>query len=119
MGAVLDLSDVTRGNPRATRAKPDPVDRRWLSERDRRILARAEEKLQGSAFHFDDALRALMDAVQELIPAGRCYFLGTRERRPVFGSVVSGVGITEGDHSVRLVLLDRGGGSTLLGRFGP
>jgi hypothetical protein len=79
MGAVLDsartasgytsLTDVAKRDPRATRAKPGPVDRTRLSERDRRIIARAQEKLQGSVFHFDDALRALRDAVQELMPA--------------------------------------------------
>src|SRR5580698_313862 len=67
-----------------------------LSARDRRILALALRKLGGAATDFGEAVRAVREAVDELIPAGRIYLLGAADQGPIVGSIVSGVGITEG-----------------------
>ncbi|WP_437660934.1 hypothetical protein [Sorangium sp. So ce1182] len=90
-----------------------------LSERDRRIVALARRKLGGVAAGFDEALRALREAVEESIPAGRIYLLGTSELSPVVGSLVSGVGIAAATEGVVLVRLHRDGQRTTLGRLSP
>jgi hypothetical protein len=91
-----------------------------VSERDRCILARAREKLHASSFGWADAIYALRESVEELIPAGRCYFLGKHNDQPVIGSVISGVGITEGlDGSVWWVTRDASGRFTPWGTLGP
>jgi hypothetical protein len=92
---------------------------RSVSERDRRILSRAHEKLPSGVVDWGDAVRALNEAVEELIPAGRCYFLGTSEDRPVVGSLVSGVGIAPGIDSIQLVVRGPCGSFTSVGRLGP
>jgi hypothetical protein len=88
-----------------------------LSERDRNILALARRKRGGRPLEFDEALRCLREAVEELIPAGRTYFLGKTELGPIVGSIVSGVGIVAGPEDVLVVHVDRDGHRTPLGRF--
>ena len=80
-----------------------------ISERDRRILARARQKLsKDGAIDWEEALRALREATEELIPNGRIFLLGPRMQRnalsaitppdvltPLVGSLISGVGIVQ------------------------
>lgn len=82
-----------------------------LARRDQLIVELARGKLAGAAC-FTEAARALQEAVAETIPAGRIYVLGGG----AIGSLISGVGIVEGDAGVQLVHV-RGGRTTLLGRF--
>jgi hypothetical protein len=97
----------------------EQFERIALSERDRRIIALAHRKLGGMTVDFDEALRALREAVEELIPAGRIYLLGAAELGPIVGSLVSGVGIAAGAEGVVLVHVDRDGRRATLGRFAP
>jgi hypothetical protein len=90
-----------------------------LSDRDQRIIALARRELGGANVGFDEAVRALREAVEALIPAGRIYLLGTAELGPIVGSLVSGVGIAAGTEGVILVHLARDGRTTTLGRFSP
>jgi hypothetical protein len=83
-----------------------------LSDRDRRILARTLEALGGAAPDFDEALRALREAVAEIIPSGRTFFLGAGDRGPIVGSLVSGVGLAAGPEGVIVVRVDRFGRRT-------
>jgi hypothetical protein len=64
-----------------------------VTARDRRILSRATSKLAGARPDFGEAVRALREAVEEEIPAGRIFWLGDGDESPIFGSLVSGVGI--------------------------
>lgn len=97
--------------------KPDAMARGSLSERDTRILALTLRKLGGSAPDFGEAVRALREAVEELIPAGRTYFLGATDRGPIVGSIVSGVGIAAGEEGVLLIRTDHARRTTLLGNL--
>jgi hypothetical protein len=54
-----------------------------LTERDRRILTLASRKLGSSRVDFDEALKALQEAAEELIPAGRVYVLGASDLGPI------------------------------------
>ncbi len=63
-------------------------------------------KLGGAAPDFGEAVRALREAVEEVIPAGRLYHLGAAPRGAIVGSIVSGVGITAGASGVLLVRVD-------------
>ncbi len=89
-----------------------------MSERDRHILTLASSKACHSN-DFNEALRALHEAVHELIPAGRTYFLGSGKHGPIVGSIVSGVGITEELGEVVVVRAHPETGYTMLGRFSP
>ncbi len=89
-----------------------------VGERDRRILRRATQKLRGTVPDWGDAVRALHEAVEELIPAGRVYFLGRSGRDAVVGSLVSGIGIVPGIDAIQLVVRSRTGSFDSLGRFG-
>jgi hypothetical protein len=98
-----------------------------ISRRDRKIVGRALRKLGGAGLGFDDALRALREATEELIPDGRVYFLGAAGAAgsagtasgPIVGSLISGVGIVESATGIELVRVERGGGEIrTLGRFG-
>jgi hypothetical protein len=73
--------------------------------------------MNGRTSDFDEALRALREAVAELIPSGRVYLLGTNERGPVIGSLITGVGIGVGDGLVELIRVHQGGHPTILGRL--
>lgn len=88
-----------------------------LTERDSCILRRALRKLNGHATDFNEASRALREAVAELIPAGRVYLIGHTQRGPVIGSLITGVGIGIGDGHVELMHTRAGGQPTTLGRF--
>jgi hypothetical protein len=88
-----------------------------VSLRDERILALASRKL-ASTDDFDSAVRALREAVGELIPAGRVYLLGQRDGAPVVGSIVSGIGIAGSDRGVFVVQVAPRG-QALLGRLRP
>jgi hypothetical protein len=97
----------------------DASTRVRLSTRDQSIVALACQKLANSTVQFGDALRALREATEELIPAGRTYLLGTCHAGPIVGSIISGVGIVPGVDAVLLVHIDRSGGLTPLGTLIP
>ena len=78
-----------------------------VGERDRRIIVLARSKLFGSRCDFERAIRALCEALEELIPAGRVFVLGAGERGPIVGSLVSGVGIADTASGVQLVRVYR------------
>jgi hypothetical protein len=96
-----------------------PFGRVSLSPRDREILTLALRKLRGSRVSFGDALRALREAVEERIPAGRTYLLGIDGNGPVVGSIVSGVGIVESADGILVVRIAPDGHRTVLGRMEP
>ncbi|MFV8749618.1 hypothetical protein ACNOYE_03590 [Nannocystaceae bacterium ST9] len=104
-------SVLVRTPPRVPDASSWPT----LADRDRRILESMLAKLSGVALVFDDAARALHEAVEQLIPGGRTFFLGVGLRGPILGSIVSGVGITPGPSVVVLVRIDRAGRPLALG----
>lgn len=89
-----------------------------VSERDWRILALAARKARVTK-DFNEALRALREAVEELIPAGRIYFLGSGKHGPIVGSIASGVGITADLGEILVVRVHPEAGYTTLGRFSP
>jgi len=88
-----------------------------ISHRDQRVFALAARKLDGEAVDFNEALRALREAVDELIPAGRTFLLGDTEFGPIIGSIISGVGIVPGEDGVLVVQVGRNGHTTTLGRL--
>lgn len=106
-----------------------------MSERDLRILLSARRKLQGARVDFAEAVRALREAVEESIPAGRIFVLGQSDQAPrsgpardpadepvvgpIVGSLLSGVGITESRDGVRLLRVARDGLRIDLGLFVP
>jgi hypothetical protein len=87
-----------------------------LSPRDRRILSLAARKL-GASRDFGDALRALREATEEIIPAGKTFFLGANAHGPMVGSILSGVGLASGPDGLVMVRV-REGECSVLGRFG-
>jgi hypothetical protein len=113
--------------------------RRRVSERDLRILLLARRKMQGVRVDFDEAIRALREAVEESIPAGRVFLLGFCDQAgspaasqdlagesvagpvagPIVGSLLSGVGIADGRDGVRLLRVTRDGRRIDLGRLVP
>jgi hypothetical protein len=102
--------------------EPSPLSafsRVRVSPRDQSIIALACRKLGSSSVDFGDALRALREATEELIPAGRTYVLGHDASGPVVGSIISGVGIVPGVDAVLLVHVDRNGRRTSLGSLMP
>lgn len=91
-----------------------------ISRRDQRIVELALRKLGGAGFDFGDALRALREATEELIPDGRMYFLAGADGTasgPIVGSLISGVGIVERAVGIDLVRVSDDKVCTL-GRFG-
>jgi hypothetical protein len=107
--------------PRASGApgRPERLVPIAFSARDRLIIALTRRKLGGAAPAFDEALRALREAVEEVIPAGRVYLLGAAECGPIVGSLVSSVAIVDGEGGVALVRVGRDGQTTALGRLAP
>jgi hypothetical protein len=97
-----------------------------ISRRDQQIIGLALRKLGRARFSFEEALRALREATEELIPDGRVYFLGVpgaagsegTASGPIVGSLISGVGIVESATGIELVRVERGGEVRTLGRFG-
>ena len=89
-----------------------------VSRRDRQILGLALRKLGGVRFDFCDALFAVREATEELIPNGRVFFLGASSG-PMFGSIISRVGIVESATGIDLVWVAHGcREARRLGRFG-
>jgi hypothetical protein len=114
---------LLRSESRAPRGGDGPRDRVpsfvrvSLTDRDRDILLLACRKLGGSTVDFPEALRALREAVEELIPAGRTYYLPSDTGGPVIGSIISGVGIVAGTDGVLVVRIAPNGSRTILGRL--
>jgi hypothetical protein len=91
-----------------------------LSARDGEILALARTKLGTTTLDFDEVLRALREAVEARIPAGRIFLLASDALGPVVGSIVSGVGIapcTDGANGALIVRIAPDGGRTVLGEL--
>ncbi|MDC3955143.1 hypothetical protein KEG38_14860 [Polyangium jinanense] len=95
------------------------LDGLGLSERDRKILERTRGKLVHASVDFGEAVRALGEAVCEVIPAGRTYVLGQSASGPIVSSLLSGVGIVPGDTGILVVRVTREGVQTTLGRLVP
>jgi hypothetical protein len=95
-----------------------------VSRRDRKIVELALRKLGRATFDFGDALRALREATEELIPDGRLYFLAEAagddgdEDGPIVGSLISRVGIVERATGIELVQVGHCGEIHVLARFG-
>lgn len=100
--------------PPVSRESPN---RLGLSNRDRRIIERARGKLGGLQCNFDDAMRALREAVDEAIPDGRVFLLGHTEHGPIVGSIISGIGIVDHPAGIQLVRARPGEVPTTLGAF--
>lgn len=86
-----------------------------ISERDRRIVDGALQKLGAADVGFADALRALREAVEEQVLDGRVFLLGNTLHGPIVGSFVSGVGIVDSPAGVQLVRARRDEEPTILG----
>jgi hypothetical protein len=74
-----------------------------LGARDRAILARAFALLGDGPATFADAVRALQQATEELIPAGRVFVVGSTPDGPIVGSQITRVGIVEHASGIRVV----------------
>jgi hypothetical protein len=90
-----------------------------LSVRDRAILGLTRHALRGAQGDFPAALRALQEAVERLIPAGRTYCLGDYTFGPIIGSIISGVGLAQDADGIVVVRARRGAPIALLGRLVP
>lgn len=88
-----------------------------VSRRDRRILELALAKVGGARVDFGDAMHALREAAEELIPDGRVFLLGVSDAAPIVGSIVSGVGIVERASGIQLVRVQGSGDIAPLGWF--
>lgn len=95
----------------------DPLDLWGFTRLDRAILALARRNV-GDTNDFGAAVRALGEATERLIPAGRVYVLGAYGGVPIVGSVVSGVGIVCDARRIRLVRVERGS-PLVLGAWSP
>src|SRR5690348_15793076 len=102
MVVPIPLPSVRVSSPRQQPLGPC-LSRLALSRRDRTILTFALRKLGGGHGDFGDAVRALREATEELIPHGRVYFLGAAANGPMIGSIVSGVGIVGGAVGISVV----------------
>lgn len=78
-----------------------------LSARDRRIVELTRLKA-GDNHSFERAVAALHLAVEEVIPAGHVYWLGTSGDAPIIGSRISGIGLTVTADGVTVAKVDRG-----------
>jgi hypothetical protein len=88
-----------------------------ISRRDRRIIELALTKVRGTRANFSDAMRAIQEAAEEVIPSGRIFFLGSDDNGPIVGSLLSGVGIVEAEHGIKLVRVRLDAAPTPLGWF--
>ena len=77
-----------------------------LSLRDRAILD-LTRRLTRDPRSFAETIRALYEATTAIIPAGRIYVLGTRGDAPIYGSLVSGVGLVETRDGLRVLRVPR------------
>jgi hypothetical protein len=88
-----------------------------LSRLDRRIIDLALTKVRGTRVDFADAMRALQEAAEEVIPSGRIFFLGSDDNGPIVGSLLSGVGIVEAEQAIKLVRVHADAAPSPLGWF--
>lgn len=72
-----------------------------LSRRDRAILKLTRGLYDGR--DFGQTVRALYEGTRSIIPAGRIYVLGSREGAPIYGSLISGIGIVETPGGIRVI----------------
>ncbi len=79
------------------------AERLQLGGRDRRIVDLALTKLHGARVDFGEAMRALREAAEELIPGGRVFLLGVTDAGPIVGSILSGIGIVSTEAGIKLV----------------
>ena len=89
-----------------------------VSKRDRVIFALAAQKLEtplDGLSPYEAALCVLHEATAETIPAGRTYLLGTEDGRPVVGSLISRIGVTERDGHIEILRLNPNCASTRMG----
>lgn len=105
-----------RWTDRATANPSKSPNWRAISNRDRRIIEQALRKLGGHS-NFHEAMRALRESVEEVIPDGRVFLLGHTEHGPIIGSIISGVGIVDHPLGIRLVRANPGDVATTLGNF--
>jgi hypothetical protein len=89
-----------------------------ISRRDRRILALTRRLLGSGPVDFGEALRALKEATEALIPAGRIYVLGSSGGSPVAGSIISGVGLALDGEGGRIAVVRVGRGDGRIARLG-
>lgn len=90
-----------------------------LSWRDQVILTATRDKLRGRRADFNLAVQALEEAVAQAIPAGRIFLLGNVGPEPLVGSLISGVGIVQGQDAIEIWQLVRPHGPRHLGRLCP
>ncbi len=110
----VDRSEVVEPH----RVRPQRVSSRLeISERDRRIIEGARQKIGDASVGFADALRALREAVEEQILGGRVFLLGNTAHGPIVGSIVSGLGIVDSPTGAQLVRARGDEVPTVLGAF--
>jgi hypothetical protein len=101
---------------REARREGDKLDEMTLlSPRDAAIFALTVQRLGARCDDFAEALRALRDAVETMIAAGRVFPLAMTDAGPVVGSLVSGVGIAPSPRGILVVRVARAGSVALLG----
>ena len=94
---------------------PCAPSRLVISARDARIIDGALKKIGEANISFDDALRALRESVEEQIPDGRVFLLGSTAHGPIIGSIISGLGIADDPSGLQLVRARPGDVPTVLG----
>lgn len=109
---------------RATHYAAVEIDRasllvRTLSQRDRKILAIAASKLAPRIGEFATVLAALREATEETIPGGRVFVLGSTADGPIFGSIISGIGLVETAGGIQIVRAQEGRPPVPIARFAP
>lgn len=92
----------------ASRVSTTVLSPRALSTRDRAIIDLARRTLRDTRVEFGDAVRALRDVVEETIPDGRVFVLGSTSAGPIVGSLISGVGIVDGPAGIEIVQVRSG-----------
>lgn len=80
-----------------------------LSPRDRAILALTSKLLgENRRTDFGETVRALFEATATIIPAGRVFLIGQQKNgSPIFGSLITGVGLTEDADGIHVVRVPR------------
>jgi len=93
----------------------------WIGKvgaKDAQIL-QAAQKAVGGPGNFGKDLGALARAVGEAIPGGQIHALGDVAGSPIYGSLVSRVGIAEVKGVTQVVSAPLGGAPQILGAFHP